>query len=77
MSSTAQLEYGPAHQSTARQPWSSGLVVLLCLAGLLSPLICFGAAIAAYFKATKEQAFTLVIAGLVNMIISLSIMASL
>ena len=57
-------------------PWPVAVVVGLVLAGLISPLITFAGALAAYALADKDQGTLLTGAGLFHVIIALTFTAS-
>ena len=53
-------------------PWPVAVIVGLALAGLISPLITFAGAAAAYGLADKDQGTLLTGAGLFHMIVALT-----
>jgi hypothetical protein len=69
---------GPASAMDPAQglaPWPVPVIVGLALAGLISPLITFAGAAAAYGLADQEQGTILTGAGLVHMIVALTFVA--
>jgi hypothetical protein len=56
-------------------PWPVAVIVGLALAGLISPLITFAGAAAAYGLADKDQGTLLTGAGLFHMIVALTFVA--
>ncbi len=59
----------PAERS---RPWPVPVVLLLALAGLISPFICFAGAAAAYALADRDQGNLLAGVGLVHLLIGLT-----
>ena len=56
-------------------PWPVPVIIGFALAGLISPLITFAGAVAAYALADQEQGTMLTGAGLVHMIVALTFAA--
>ena len=65
----------PQDPAVGPPPWPVPVVVGLALAGLISPLITFGGAAAAYALADKDQATLLTGAGLVHIVVALTFVA--
>ena len=63
--------FAPASSNAAERsrPWHAPVVLVLALAGLISPLICFAGALAAYALADREQGTLLAGVGLVHLLI--------
>jgi hypothetical protein len=58
-------------------PWPGAVIVVLALAGLISPLITFAGAVVAYALADKDQGTLLTGAGLFHVIVALTFTAGL
>jgi hypothetical protein len=65
----------PLDPSAGHPPWPVPVVVGLALAGLISPLITFAGALAAYALADKDQGTLLTGAGLFHVVIALTFTA--
>jgi hypothetical protein len=65
----------PMDPSVGPAPWPVPVIVGLALAGLISPLITFAGAAAAYGLADQDQGTILTGAGLVHMILALTFVA--
>ena len=65
----------PLDPAAGHPPWPVGVVVGLALAGLISPLITFAGAAAAYALADKDQGTLLTGAGLFHVIVALTLTA--
>ncbi len=65
----------PLDPALGPAPWPVPVIVGLALAGLLSPLITFAGAAAAYGLADKDQGTLLTGAGLFHVVVALTFMA--
>lgn len=65
----------PSDPAERARPWPMPVVLGLALAGLISPLICFAGAAAAYALADRDQGNLLAGAGLVHLLISLTFLS--
>jgi hypothetical protein len=65
----------PQDPAVGPAPWPVAVIVGFALAGLISPLITFAGAAAAYGLADKDQGTLLTGAGLFHMIVALTFVA--
>ena len=65
----------PSAPMKALKPWPVVVIVLLALAGFISPFICFGAAVVALALADQDQAMFLSGAGLAHLFLTYSLLA--
>ena len=71
----ASCTAAPLDPALGPAPWPVPVIVGLALAGLLSPLITFAGAAAAYGLADKDQGTLLTGAGLFHIVVALTFMA--
>jgi hypothetical protein len=65
----------PSAPKMSMKPWPILVIVLLALAGFISPFVCFGAALVALALADQDQALFLGGTGLAHLFLSYSLLA--